>query len=55
VIVPDGAAPIWYQPPVEKGPYRLRFELYARGVLLALADSPTFAACNERSCGAATG
>lgn len=47
--------PIWYQPPVEKGPYRLRFEFYARGVLLALADSPKFAACEERGCGAATG
>lgn len=43
---------VWYQPPVDKGEYFLRFELSARGVLLAIADSPRFPHCADLRCGA---
>jgi hypothetical protein len=44
--------PVWVQAPTEKGRYLVRFELTARGVLLAIADSPTFQYCRAKGCGA---
>jgi len=44
--------PVWVQPPPDAGRYFLRFELAAKGVLLAVADSPSFPNCRSRGCGA---
>jgi hypothetical protein len=46
--------PAWVQPPTDRGKYFLRFELSAKGVLLAIADSPPFDYCHSTGCGAAT-
>lgn len=42
--------PVWIQPPVDPGRYYLRFELRAKGVLLAIADSPPFPHCPQDGC-----
>jgi hypothetical protein len=44
--------PVWVQPPTDKGTYFLRFELRAKGVLLAIANSPSFPNCASAGCGA---
>jgi hypothetical protein len=45
--------PAWVQPPTDRGKYFLRFELSAKGALLAIADSPQFVYCHSTGCGAA--
>ena len=44
--------PVWTQLPTGRGRYFLRFELRARGVLLAIANSPPFGGCHDKGCGA---
>jgi hypothetical protein len=44
--------PAWVQPPPDAGRYFVRFELRAKGVLLAIADSPSFPNCRSTGCGA---
>src|SRR5687768_6506936 len=44
--------PLWVQPPVDEGQFVVRFQFRAKGVLLALLDSPPFGPCRQRSCGA---
>jgi hypothetical protein len=43
---------VWAPIPTDEGRYRLRFELRAKGVLLAIRNSPPFDYCREPSCGA---
>jgi hypothetical protein len=43
--------PVWQQPPVDDGTYFLRFELWGRGALLSIADSPPFGPCRRAACG----
>jgi len=43
--------PVWTTLPTDPGKYFLRFELRARGVLLAIANSPPFGWCHEAGCG----
>jgi hypothetical protein len=47
--------PVWVQPPPDPGRYFVRFELYVKNTLLAIADSPTFPNCRDRGCGAPGG
>jgi hypothetical protein len=44
--------PVWVQPPRDEGAYFVRFELRARGILLAITDSPRFSNCHDKGCGA---
>jgi hypothetical protein len=43
---------VWEQIPTQPGRYKLRFELRAKGVLLAIADSGAFDYCRHSNCGA---
>jgi hypothetical protein len=43
--------PMWVQLPTDKGRYFVRFELRARGVMLAIANTPTFPYCKVAGCG----
>ena len=43
---------VWEQIPTQPGRYKLRFELRAKGVLLAIVDSGAFDYCRDATCGA---
>jgi len=43
---------VWAPIPTDPGLYRLRFEVRAKGVLLAILDSLPFPYCRVASCGA---